>query len=133
MMENKKDYINRIYRLALGAGLCNNKSDFADLLGMNRTGVNAAMNGNEKNLTGKLVQRVRMFAQTHGLEGDLKEPIPAPSQPKGEGVFIPPETLDLYTNLSETCRNLSAILARMPGGVASFGSVYAPKNLQVEK
>ena len=128
-MEDKKDYINRIYRLALGAGLCDNKKDFADLLGMSRTGLSSALNGNEKNLTDKLVQRVRMFAQTQGLEEGKK----APSQPKGEGVFIPPETLDLYTNLSETCRNLSAILARMPGGVASFGNVYAPKNLQAEK
>lgn len=131
-MEDKKDYINRIYRLALGAGLCDNKKEFADLLDMSRTGLSAAMNGNEKNLTDKLIQRVRMFAQSNGLLEE-KKPEAAPIQPKGEGVFIPPETLDLYTNLSETCRNLSAILARMQGGVASFGSVYTPKNLPVEK
>lgn len=131
-MEDKKDYINRVYRLALGAGLCNNKSEFADLLGMNRAGVNSAMNGNEKNLTDKLVQRVRMFAQTHGLE-EKKETQPAPAQPRGEGVFIPPETLELYNNLSETCRNLSALLARAQGGVPSYTPTYAPKNFPAEK
>ena len=131
-MEDKKDYINRVYRLALGAGLCNNKSEFADLLGMNRAGVNSAMNGNEKNLTDKLVQRVRMFAQTHGLE-EKKEVQPAPAHPKGEGVFIPPETLELYNNLSETCRTLSALLARAQGGVPSYTPTYAPKNFPAEK
>ena len=132
-MEDKKDYINRIYRLALGAGLCNNKKEFADLLAMSRTGISAAMNGGDRHLTDKLIQRVRMFAQTNGLEGKKEEAQPAPAQPKGEGVFIPPETLELYNNLSETCRTLSALLARAQGGVPSYTPTYAPKNFPAEK
>ncbi len=36
-MEEKEDFIERAYRAALSAGLCHNRSQFAELVGFNRS------------------------------------------------------------------------------------------------
>lgn len=105
--KEKKDYLNEVFYKAKMAGLCSQKSEFADLLQVNRTGLSAAMNAGGKCLTDFLVSKVRMWAKVNGLEDA------APEEPKPQrSITIPEETLELYTNLSETCRNLSAILAQ---------------------
>ena len=130
-MESKKDYLNRIYRLALGAGLCNNKSDFADLLGMNRTGVNSALNGAERNLTDKLIQRVRLFAQTHGLEEEkpAAQPVPAPQEHSTPGDWKD-RTIE---SQQRTIERLTQLLDQARGGVLSYTPAYTPKNFPAEK
>lgn len=109
-MEDKKEYVNKIYRLAMLYGMCNSLKEFAELLQVNRSGLSSAMNGNPTYLTDRLYMKVQRFALEHGLEE--KETASKPEPPKRQ-IVIPEETLDLYTNLSETCRNLSAILLRM--------------------
>ena len=89
-METKKDYLNRIYHLAVIAGLCTQKREFAELLEVNRSGLSSAMSGDEKNLTDSLIRKVKAFAREHGLEGGA----PAPAvQPEPEVQREPAQVL----------------------------------------
>lgn len=93
-MEEKQTYIRRVFNLACTAGLCQTQKEFAELLGITSSTLSSAMNGSERHLTESLVIRVRAFALEHGLENN----------PKPGGVYLPPETLEFITNLSETIR-----------------------------
>ena len=134
-METKKDYVNRIYRLAVFAGIVANKKDFADLLEINRSGLSAALNGNEKHLTDRFVRKVQKFAEAHKLEGDTPFPSQQPEEPKkSRTIEIPEETLELYTSLAKSVDRLSSMVERMMPGASTFaGGVYAPKNLRTDK
>lgn len=67
-MDTKQDYILLVYNLAAVRGLCKTKKEFAALLGVNDKGLSSAMNGNEKNLTDNLLEKVARFANDHELE-----------------------------------------------------------------
>lgn len=116
-MEDGKNYVKTVYLRARAAGLCDTQQEFATLLETDRTTLSSAMNGNTRYLTARFVNKVRRFALEHGLE-ETPQPQTVPEPPKRQ-IVIPEETLELYTNLSETCRNLSAILARI--GVPATG------------
>ena len=130
-MESKKDYVFRIYRLALGAGLCENKKDFADLLEMSRGSVSSAMNGSERHLTEKFMQRVRLFAQTHGLEEDkpAAQPMPAPQEHSTPGDWKD-RTIE---SQQRTIERLTQLLDQARGGVLTYTPAYTPKNFPAEK
>ena len=116
-LDEKKDYLQRVFRASIGKGICRTVKEFADVLGVDKTGLSSAMNGNPRNLTDRLVRKVENYAELNRLFSDDPS-APAQAEPsRSSGIYIPRETLDLYTNLSETCRNLSAIVARM--GVAA--------------
>lgn len=114
----KKAYLSQVYRRACAADLCLTKSEFAKLVGVDRGTLSTAMNKGGRCLTDSLVSKVRMWAKVNGLEDA------APEEPKPQrSITIPEETLQLYTNLSETCRNLSAILAQyQAAGVIPAGT-----------
>ena len=121
-MESKKDYVNRIYRLALFAGVVANKKEFAELLEINRSGLSAALNGNERNLTDRFVRKVQKFAEAHNLEGDAPF-VPETEQPKkSKTIEIPEETLELYTSLAKSVDRLSAMVERMMPGASVYGT-----------
>lgn len=103
--EEMKKTLWQIYHRALSAGLCTGKADFADVIGIARSSLSAAMNSGSKSLTDSLVKKVTIWAQLNGL---MNEPQADPKPQRS--VIIPEETLELYNNLSETCRNLSALL-----------------------
>ena len=111
--EDKLNALDDAYISLVEAGRVRNKSDFAALLGVHRTTLSSAMNGDPRYLTDSLVSKAI------SLKKETQDPAaPAQAEPsRSSGIYIPRETLDLYTNLSETCRNLSAIVARM--GVAA--------------
>ena len=67
-MENKADYLKRVYNLAVLRGLCVTKKEFAALLGVNDKGLSSAMNGDRKNLTDSLVKKVQLFASANELD-----------------------------------------------------------------
>lgn len=67
-METQQDYVNRIYRIATLRGLCRNQKEFADLLSVDRSTLNGAMNGREQNLTGRFIKKVKDFATENNLE-----------------------------------------------------------------
>lgn len=123
-METKKDYLNRIYHLAVIAGLCTQKREFAELLEVNRSGLSSAMSGDEKNLTDSLIRKVKAFAREHGLEGGAPAPSVQPEpevQPK-RTIEIPAETLELYTSLAKSVDRLSAMVERMMPGASVYGA-----------
>ena len=123
-METKKDYLNCIYHLAVIAGLCTQKREFAELLEVNRSGLSSAMSGDEKNLTDSLIRKVKAFAREHGLEGGAPAPAVQPEpevQPK-RTIEIPAETLELYTSLAKSVDRLSAMVERMMPGASVYGA-----------
>lgn len=128
-MTEKKDYLNLIFQRAVGSGLCRTLKEFADLLGVNKSGLSSAMNGNEKNLTDSLVRKVRAFA----LEKGLEEGTTAQAQKKQDGVFIPESTRAMFENMTETIRIQAQLLAQYQGA-ASLGmsAAFAPKNFQID-
>ena len=114
-IEERKEYVLRIYGLACAAGLCKSRKEFADLLEINYTTLSSAMNGAERMLTESLVGRVRKFSRQNCLDGEQPDPKFPPAQ---GGVWIPTETAQLYNNMSETIRIQAEIIARfqaMPG------------------
>ena len=131
-MDSKKDYASNVLRLAIFYGMCKSQSDFADILGVNRSVLSAAMNGNPAYLTDRLVAKIRKFAVEHGIEDEAEGNTPEPAKPVRQ-ITIPEDTLDLYTNLSETCRTLSAIVAAQlgvnVGGMSMADLLAAQKNL----
>lgn len=99
--EEKMIYLRGVYQNARSAGLCHTQKEWADLLGIDRTGLSSAMNGNEKALTDSLVHKVEMWAKLNGLEDSPQR------QPIAQDIVIPAATATFYENLSETLKNMS--------------------------
>lgn len=99
--EEKMIYLRGVYQNARSAGLCHTQKEWADLLGIDRTGLSSAMNGNEKALTDSLVHKVEMWAKLNGVASSPQR------QPQGQDIVIPAATATFYENLSETLRNMS--------------------------
>ena len=76
------------------------------------------------------MERVAMFATENGLDS-AQEVAP---QPEAKGVFIPAETMDLYTNLSESVRILSETVSRMQlaGGKKNGDTIQASPTLNTK-
>ena len=138
--EEKKDYLHRVFRAAVGAGICGSVKDFADALGVNRSGLSSAMNGSEKALTNSLVKKVRDWSVSNGLGEDTPTRTPAPP------VTIPGETMRLFETMAETARSQqetikeqNATISQLVNAITSgagisalAGSMYAPKNFQTD-
>ena len=58
---NRVEFINQVFEQARAAGMVKTRTDFADMLELNRSTLSAAMNGNEKYLTKSLENRIRQF------------------------------------------------------------------------
>lgn len=54
----KREQLEQMYRDALGSGRASNKRDFAALVGVNYSNLSAALNGNERYLTERFIQKV---------------------------------------------------------------------------
>lgn len=123
-----KNLLWQVYHRALAAGLCTSKAEFADVVGVGRSSLSAAMNAGDKSLTDSLVKKVSTWAQLNGL---MNEPQAEPKPQRS--VIIPEETLELYNNLSETCRNLSALLMQyQAAGAVPMSVGTAPKNFPAD-
>ena len=107
-MNENQEYLQRIMLAARNNGLCRTQKEFAALLGDDATSLSSALNGNPRSLTNSLIGKVRNFAISQGLE-DGTTPLPKPG-----GIYLPPETLDLFNNLSETIRLQAEMLAHRP-------------------
>lgn len=126
--EEMKNLLWQVYHRALAAGLCTSKAEFSDVVGVGRSSLSAAMNAGDKSLTDSLVKKVSTWAQLNGL---MNEPQAEPKPQRS--VIIPEETLELYNNLSETCRNLSALLMQyQAAGAVPMSVGAAPKNFPAD-
>lgn len=129
--EEKLAYLDRIFRASVNAGMCRTMKEFAALLNVDKSGLSSAMNGSERHLTDSLIRKVENYASLNRLEAEAVQDQPeVKAQPSG--IYIPQETLDLYTNLSETCRNLSAIVARLGIQAPAQPGWTSPKNYQTD-
>lgn len=126
---DRKDYILTMYHKACLAGLCSTQTEFAELLGINRSTVSAALSGNERYATKSIETRVRLFAQAHNLEGDAPA-CTEPAAPQQRGVFIPEEARVMFENMTETIKLQAKLLDRLQGGDThtSATEFLAPKN-----
>ena len=129
-MEDPKDYINRIFYLAASAGIVRQKQEFAEALEIDRSGLSAAMNGNEKYLTASLVKKVRRFAVAHGLEEG--EPQTATRAKVAEEDWKQ-QLIESQQRTIESQQRTIEALTQMQVGTAYMGGVFAPKNSRPEK
>lgn len=125
-MNDKKEYIRNVMLKAMAAGLCSKQFEFAQILGVSRSGLSAALNGDEKNLTDSLVRKIRAFALEHGLEESSTTAAPT------DGFWVPEAFRQTMENMSETIRIQAQLLAQYQGtGVVGLG-LHAPKNFRVD-
>lgn len=61
----KKQRLNFIFEQIRAAGLAKTQKDFATLLDVNRAGLSAAMNGDEKYLTDNLLRKAQKYYDEH--------------------------------------------------------------------
>ena len=61
-MDEKQEHIRNVMLKAMAARLCTNQKEFAEIVGISRSGLSSAMNGDQKNLTDSLVRKIRAFA-----------------------------------------------------------------------
>ena len=108
-LEERRMYLNVVYQKAIGAGICRTLKEWAEQLGVNKSGLSSAMNGTDRFCTPSLVIKVKRWAQENGLEDSPAQPRPEPQRPP---IVIPAETLDLYTNLSRAIADLADIVRR---------------------
>lgn len=117
------DYVLRIYNLSVLRGLCRTRGEFASLLGVSDKNLSSAIHGNPRNLTRPFLAKVREFASERGLED---EPIPtstAPEKVAQNGVFLPTETLELYTTMSKSIERLTRIVESLTKADADEGQI----------
>ena len=107
----RQEYLMSIYRKALGAGLCTNKSTFAEIVGVYRTTMSSAMNGDPKFLNDVFMRRLRRWAEQNGLDGEQAPPMAAPSNDI-PATACPMEWVRYYTRkLEEKDRIIDRLVA----------------------
>lgn len=112
-IEEKSQYLQKIYHLASARGLCATRRAFAALLGVNDKGLSSAMNGDARNCTPSLIRKVQDWAMINGLE------TPTPQQPAAIPTDAPAlyeycrKLSDSFYELSVTCRNISDLLNKL--------------------
>ena len=102
--EEKLRFLNDSMMALRAAGIIKTQSDFADLLGINRTSLSAAKACRPDYLTDQLMYRIR----------DLMEQYPEANPKKREededGVFIPRKTMEMYTAMATSIDRLTRIV-----------------------
>lgn len=122
-MTENIDYLNRIYALALQRGLCKNKGEFAECLGMSPSTISGAFQGNPKYLTDNFMRRLKVWARQMKVEV-VEEPKPEVQRPD---IVIPAATMDLYTSMAKSIDRLTALVDRLQAG-GSASAPYTQKN-----
>lgn len=110
-IEEKSQYLQKIYHLASARGLCTTRRTFAVLLGVSDKGLSSAMNGDPRNCTPSLIRKVQDWAQLNGLETPVtQQPVAADTPALNEYCR---KLSDSFYELSVTCRNISDLLTKL--------------------
>lgn len=143
--EEKLNYVQNVFKTGLGLGLFRTVKQWAELLGVDKSGLSSAMNGSDRNLTDNLVRKIEIWANENigkyvvkpdGSEAfvmnldDLK-----PDKEKehnARGIYLPEETRAMYENMTETIRIQAEIIARMQAGTLP-SYIPSSKNASLEK
>lgn len=122
--KEQKELLVQIFKDLQAAGKIRTQGDFGLLLGVTRTYISRALNGDETALSPSLMSKA---VQLHNelIKGEAPV-LPSPASPERDeapaGIYIPKETIAFYESLAKTAENLSAIVARlMPGGLPLEG------------
>lgn len=115
--------LKEIYEELRKEGVVTMQKDLAQLLDIHHTTLSAAMNGREKTLNPKLIARAeQLLKNIKEGKGSPAWREPAPAAPR-QGIVIPPETLELYNNLSRSVLQLSQTVDRLLAGETKKGAV----------
>ena len=128
-MEELHDRLIAAYNTLRANGKVHSQHDFALLLDASDTTVSRAFNKDPRYLTRNIVKRAESI-----VDGKVPQKAERTPQPEAKGVFIPAETMDLYTNLSESVRILSETVSRMQlaGGKKNGDTIPASPTLNTK-
>jgi len=110
------ELLKDIYGQLRSEGFCATKREFAQLLGVNYSTLINAMSGSPKYANDKIAARAEQLRKNIKEADKSKwnaQDAPAPARKE---IVIPPETLELYNNLSRTVLQLSETVDRLLGG-----------------
>lgn len=103
--EKKQKLISDSYHMLKAKGLVNTQAEFAQMLGISRTSLSMAKSGRDGYLTESLINR---------LEAKMKElvgEVPTDEEKVAEkGVFVPKETIEMYTAMARSIERLTGIV-----------------------
>lgn len=125
-LTDKQDYLRRVYYRAVNKGIIERQQDFADALGIARTSLSSAMNGAERALTKNLYEKVKMWAQLHGVDDEQQK---EESKPSGETFEVPVQFQKTLEDLAAVLRLQAEQIARYEagGGYRRFNGLGSPK------
>lgn len=120
--------LKSIYDELRSEGVCSTKREFAELLGVNYSTLINAMSGSPKYANEKIAARAEQLRKNVKTADPKKWAEPAPAAPR-QGIVIPPETLELYNNLSRSVLQLSQTVDRLLAGETKKGGrvVWLPE------
>lgn len=117
------EQLKNIYGELRTEGICATKREFARLLGVNYSTLINAMSGSPKYANDKIAARAEQLRKNIKEADKSKwDAQVAPAPPRKE-IVIPPETMELYTNLSRTAAQLAETLDRLLSGETKKGAV----------
>lgn len=114
--EEKIHFIIDCYSLLRAKGFVKTQGDFANLLGVNQTTISMAKAGKEGYLTDNLVSKVG--AKTKALVGELPD---RKEKVADKGVFVPLETIEMYTSMARSIETLSGMVDKLTAEVVGRG------------
>ena len=125
-LTDKQDYLRRVYYRAVNKGIIERQQDFADALGIARTSLSSAMNGAERALTKNLYEKVKMWAQLHGVDDEQQK---EDSKPAGETFEVPVQFKKTLEDLAAVLRLQAEQIARYEAGGSyrRFNGLGGPK------
>lgn len=97
-MSDKLTRLTSIFESLKASGKVHNQTEFAEYIGVNKSTVSAALSGNERYLTDRLLKKIEFIMDAK----EEKEPEKAP------GIFLPGSTLKLYEAMVESNKELSS-------------------------
>ena len=120
-----KTELVEIFRDLQKRGIVKDRKQFAAALGVEYTGLCAAINGNPRSLTAPLMAKVKAY-----YRAAIGEATPEPPR----DVIIPASTAQLYNNLVEVVRSQQETIARLVETLRVPGSGASQKNgLQTDR
>ena len=107
-MEKAENRLVQIFEELRSRSLIRTRTEMAELMEVDRTTLSSAMNGLARAYTPSIIVKAEQL-RTRLLSGD-NHTAPATDN---KGVFIPPETLEFFNNLSKTIAHQAAIIDRL--------------------
>ena len=129
-MNEKQDYISRVFLTAKMQGLCSTQAEFAALLDVDRSTLSTAMNGK---MTDRFFRRIERFAEEHGLVDHPTEERPAAAKETSNTEDWKQQLIESQQRTIESQQRTIEALTHMQVGTAYMGGVFAPKNSRTEK